>query len=80
MRTNPSYDCAVFSEKLFILDDDKIHICDTINITSTDSDTFGTYSLTVCAIEFYEKPIFPYTKLYINLCHSFLFVFLINII
>ena len=43
------------------------HICDTINITATDADTFGTYSLTVCAIEFYEKPIFPYTKLYINL-------------
>ena len=80
MRTNPSYDCAVYSEKLFNFDDDKIHICDTINITATDADTFGTYSLTVGAIEFYEKHILQYTNLYMNLCHSFHFVFLLNLI
>ena len=58
--SNPSCDCGVFSEKLFILD--KIYKCDKIMITATDADTKGTYSLTVGAIEFYEKHISNCTK------------------
>ena len=73
MLQSPSYDCGAFSEKLFILDKDKRFICDTIKITATDKDTKGTYSLTVGAIEFYERHVCIYTKI-CALHYSYFFI------
>ena len=53
-----SCNCYYFSEKLFMIKNENISLCDTIRITNTGPDTCGTYSLSIGALELYEDESF----------------------